>query len=118
MKRPVPWSEAVLVIAACWVVSGLGYGVLAALDEPQLSVAPLICMGPARWSSTRHRWWRAAIAAGFAGTVVMPGLMDVLRPDLGTYVADALVTGAAATVALSVFALTGRASGRRHDPTG
>ncbi|MFC8420756.1 hypothetical protein ACFUN7_07700 [Streptomyces sp. NPDC057236] len=118
MKQPVVWSEAVLVIAACWAVSGLGYGLFAALDEPQLSVAPLICMGLARWFFTRHRWWRAAIAAGSVGTVVLSGLVDVLRRDLDKYVADALATGAAATVALTVFTLVGRASGRRHDPAG
>lgn len=34
VKRPVSWGEAALVTAACWAVSGVGYGVLAALDEP------------------------------------------------------------------------------------
>ncbi|GAA2289120.1 hypothetical protein GCM10010415_70710 [Streptomyces atrovirens] len=115
MKQPVVRSEAVLVIAACWVGNGLGYGVFAALDEPQPSMAPLIRMGPARWFFARHRCWRAAIAAGFTGTAVLSGLMDVLRPGLDKYVADALATGAAVTVALTVFTLAGRASGRSQD---
>ncbi|WP_326751598.1 hypothetical protein OIE73_05920 [Streptomyces hirsutus] len=114
----MPWSEAALVIAVCWAVSGLGYGVLAALDEPQLSVAPLIGLGLAQWFFARHRCWRAAVAASLAGPVVLFGLVDVLRPDLGRYVADALATGAAATVALTVFALVGRAGGRHHDAAG
>ncbi|MCX5112389.1 hypothetical protein OOK13_28595 [Streptomyces sp. NBC_00378] len=42
------WSEAALVSAACWTFSGVGYGALAALDEPQLSPAPLIGMGLAQ----------------------------------------------------------------------
>ncbi|CAM5272373.1 hypothetical protein GCM10010299_44880 [Streptomyces tanashiensis] len=114
MKRPVSWSEAALVSAACWTISGLGYGVFAALDEPQLSPAPLIGLGLAQWFFAYHRCWRAAVAAFLAGFVVLFGLVDVLRPDLGRYVADALATGAASTVALTVFTLVDRASGRRH----
>lgn len=45
MNQAVPWSEAALVAVACWAVSGPGYGVLAALDEPQLSITPLIGTG-------------------------------------------------------------------------
>ncbi|MFF4144584.1 hypothetical protein ACFY0A_25055 [Streptomyces sp. NPDC001698] len=110
MNRAVPWSEAALVAVACWAVSGLGYGVLAALDEPQLSVAPLIGMGLVQWFWARHRFRPAAVAAA----VVLFALVDVLRPGLGRYVADALATGAAATGALAVFTLVGRGAGRHR----
>lgn len=112
----MPWGEAALVTAACWAASGLGYGVLAALDEPQLSVAPLIGMGLARWFFARHRCWPAAVAACLAGFVVLFGLVDILRVSVGRYVADGLATGAASTAALAVFALVDRASRRRHEP--
>ncbi|MEV5086270.1 hypothetical protein AB0K74_49075 [Streptomyces sp. NPDC056159] len=80
MNRAVPWSEAALVAIACWAGSGLGYGVLAALDKPQLSVAPLICMGLVQWFWARPRFWPAAVAAGLAGTVVLFALVDVRSP--------------------------------------
>ncbi|GED90490.1 hypothetical protein TNCT6_75750 [Streptomyces sp. 6-11-2] len=115
MKCAVPWSEAALVAVACWAVSGLGYGVLAALDEPHLPVAPLIGMGLVQWFWARHRFWPAAVAAGLAGAAVLFALVDVLRPGLGRSVADALATGAAATVALAVFTLVGRGAGRHRD---
>jgi uncharacterized membrane protein YoaK (UPF0700 family) len=116
VNRAVPWREAALVAVVCWVVSGLGHGVLAALDEPRLSVAPLIGMGLVQWFWTRHRFWPAAVAAGLAGIAVLFALVDALRPDLGRYVADTLATGAAATVALVVvFALAGRGAGRRRE---
>ncbi|MEU7384467.1 MULTISPECIES: hypothetical protein [unclassified Streptomyces] len=115
MNRSVSWSEAALVAVACWVVSGLGYGVLAALDEPQLSPAPLIVMGLSQWFWASHRFWLAGVAASLAGPVVLFALVDVLRPGLGRYVADALATGAAATVALAVFTLVGRGAGRHRD---
>ena len=114
MNRSVSWSEAALVAAACWLTSGLGYGVLAALDEPELSVAPLIGMGLVQWFWARHRLWPAAIAAGLAGAVVLLGLVDALRPTLGRYVADSLATGAAATVALAIFTLVSRARAPRR----
>ncbi|MFF9128104.1 hypothetical protein ACF09J_33425 [Streptomyces sp. NPDC014889] len=117
MKRVVPWSEAAFVAVVCWVVSGLGYGVFAALDEPQLPVAPLIGMGLGQWFWVRHRCWPAAVAAGLTGFAVLFALVDTLRPGLGRYVADALATGAAATVALAVFTLVGRGVGRRRHAT-
>ncbi|WP_238431383.1 hypothetical protein [Streptomyces cavernae] len=113
VKRPVSWREAAIVIAACWAVSGLGYGVLAALGEPQLSVAPLIAIWLAQWFFAYHRFWRAAIAAGLAGFAMLFGLVDILRPGLGRYAADALATGAAATVALTVLTLLPCLSARR-----
>ncbi|MEU9321616.1 hypothetical protein [Streptomyces sp. NPDC048295] len=115
MNRAVPWSEAALVAVACWVVSVLGYGVLAVLDEPRLPVAPLIGMGLVQWFWARHRFWQAAVAAGLAGAVVLFGLVDALRPGMDRYVADALATGAAATVALVIFTLVGRGTGHRRD---
>ncbi|WP_229845792.1 hypothetical protein [Streptomyces atratus] len=45
MNRAVRWNEAALVAVACWAVSIPGYGVLAALDEPHVPVAPLIGVG-------------------------------------------------------------------------
>lgn len=87
VKAPVSWREAALVSAACWTVSGLGHGVLGALDEPQLSPAPLIDMGLAQWFIACHRCWRAAVAACVAGFVVLFGLVDILRTGLGRYVA-------------------------------
>ncbi|WP_327241564.1 hypothetical protein [Streptomyces sp. NBC_01320] len=115
MNRTVTWSEAALVAVACWAVSGLGYGVLAALDAPHVPVAPLIVTGLVQWFWARHRFWQAGVAAGLAGAVVLFALVDVLRPSLGRYVADALATGAAATVALAVFTLVGRGAGRHRD---
>ncbi|MBL3668830.1 hypothetical protein JL475_23095 [Streptomyces sp. M2CJ-2] len=105
MNRHVSWSETLLVVLVCWVVSCLGYAVFAALDEPGLAVAPLLGMGLVQWFWTRHRVWPAAIAAVFAGVVVLFGTVDLLRPDLGRYVGDALATGLGATAALGVFTL-------------
>ncbi|MFD8827837.1 hypothetical protein ACFV1C_36565 [Streptomyces sp. NPDC059605] len=114
MRRSVSWREAALVAAACWAVSGLGYTASVALDEPQLSVAPLIGIGLVQWFRTRHRSWPAGIAAGAAGVAVLFGLVDALRPELGRYVADALATGAAATVSAAVLTLLNRVEGRRR----
>ncbi len=100
---------------ACWAVSGLGYAVLTALDEPSLSVAPLVGMGLVQWFWARHRSWPTGVAAGLVGTVTLFWLVDVLRPHLGRYVAGALATGAAATVALAVFTLVARGGERRYD---
>ncbi|MFD5448255.1 hypothetical protein ACWDTR_19470 [Streptomyces sp. NPDC003470] len=112
--RPVLRSEAALVIGACWAVSVLGHSVTAALDEPLLPVAPLIGAGLVRWFWTRHHSWPAAVAAGLAGAVVLFGLVDVLRPELNRYVADALATGAAATSAVAALVLAERMRERRH----
>ncbi|WP_432077196.1 hypothetical protein [Streptomyces wuyuanensis] len=114
MRRSVSWSEAALVAAACWVVSGLGYTASAALDEPQLSVAPLIGAGLMQWFWARHRSWPAGIAAGLVGVAVLFGLVDILRPELGRYVADALATGASAAASVAVLTLLGRVRGRSH----
>ncbi|MEF9904821.1 hypothetical protein [Streptomyces sp. P9-A2] len=116
--RRVSWTEALLVASVCWVVNCLGYAVLAALDEPGIAVAPLLCIGLAQWFWTRHRVWPAAVAAGLAGIAVLFGTLDLLRPDLGRYAGDALATGLAVTAALGAFALTcrvrTRAGGRNH----
>jgi hypothetical protein len=93
VNRSVSWGEAALVAAVCWVVSGLGYGVIAALAEPQLSVASLVGLGLFQWFWVCHRSWLAGVAAGLAGVVVLFGLVDILRPELGRYVANALSTG-------------------------
>ncbi|MHC5701261.1 hypothetical protein OTC26_007370 [Streptomyces tirandamycinicus] len=113
MRRPVSWTEALLVAAACWVVSGLGYTVTAALDEPHSPVTPLVGAGLVQWFRARHRSWPAGIAAGLVGAGVFFALVDGLRPELGRYVADALATGAAATVSLAVLALAQRVTHRR-----
>ncbi|WP_327698944.1 hypothetical protein [Streptomyces sp. NBC_00459] len=115
MNRPVSWSEAVFVAAVCWTVSGLGYGVLAALDEPQLSMAPLVGIWLVCWFWTRRRSWPTAVVAGLAGAVVLFWLVDLLRPEFDRYVADALSTGTAATVSVVVLTLGGRSMGCRHD---
>ncbi|MEU6755712.1 hypothetical protein [Streptomyces sp. NPDC046685] len=114
MNRAVPWSEAALVAVACWAVSGLGYTASAVLNEPQLSVAPLVGAGLVQWFWARHRSWPAGVAAGLVGAAVLFALVDILRPELGRYVADALAAGAAATVSVAVLALVGRLRGRRH----
>ncbi|MER7961981.1 hypothetical protein [Streptomyces ardesiacus] len=106
------WRGAAWAGAVCWAVSGAGYGVLAVLDRPELSPAPLICAVLGRWFFVYHRCWRAAVAAGVVGSVVLFGLVDVLRPELGRYGADAVATGAASTAALAVFALVDRVTGR------
>ncbi|WNI24305.1 hypothetical protein [Streptomyces sp. ITFR-16] len=106
------WREAAFVTAVCWAASGLGYGVIAALDEPQWSVAPLIGMGLGHWFFTRHRSWWPALAAVVAGSATLFGLVDALRPELGRHAADALAGAASATVALAVFTLVDRAAGR------
>ncbi|WP_411082995.1 hypothetical protein [Streptomyces sp. cmx-18-6] len=112
MSRAVAWSEAALVAVACWVVSGLGCGVLVALDRQHFSVAPLVGTGLVQWFWARHRSWPAGVAAGLVGAVVLFVLIDALRPELGRHVGDMLATGAAATVSLAVFALVGRIGGR------
>ncbi|MET9774553.1 hypothetical protein ABZ023_09785 [Streptomyces sp. NPDC006367] len=88
------------------------------MDEPQLSPAPLIGLGLAQWFIAYHRCWRAAVAASLTGFFVLFGIVDIMRPDLGRYVADALATGAASTAALTVFTLVDRATGRHHDTAG
>ncbi|MFE7711969.1 hypothetical protein ACFU6I_40870 [Streptomyces sp. NPDC057486] len=107
-KPGVSWAEVALVSSVCWVVTGVGYTVFAAFDEQGLSVAPLLGYGLAQWFWTRHRDWTAALAAAVAGAIALFGLVDVLRPDLGRFVGDALATGFGATAALVVFALVGR----------
>ncbi|MEU9581013.1 hypothetical protein [Streptomyces chilikensis] len=103
-----------LVAAACWAISILGYAASAAPDEPQLSVAPIVGGGLVQWFWARHRSWPAGFAAGFAGAAVLFALVDTLRPELGRYVADALATGAAATVSVALLTLAGRVRERRH----
>ncbi|WP_254705830.1 hypothetical protein [Streptomyces vilmorinianum] len=104
----VSWGEVALVASVCWLVTGVGYAVFAALDEPGLSVAPLLGFGLVQWVWARHRDLTSALAAAFAGAVILFGLVDVLRPGLGRYVGDALATGFGTTVALIVFTLAGR----------
>lgn len=113
MGRRVSWGEVLLVVLVCWLVSCLGYAVFAALDEPGLAVAPLLGVGLVRWFWARHRDVPAAVAAACAGVVVLFGAVDVLRPDRGRYVGDALATGLGATAALVVFALVCRVRVRR-----
>ncbi|MFF8917301.1 hypothetical protein ACF08M_29325 [Streptomyces sp. NPDC015032] len=67
-----------------------------------------------QWFWARHRSWTAGIAAGLIGAAVLFGLVDILRPELGRYVADALATGAAATASVAVLTLLGRVTGCRH----
>ncbi|MFE9921136.1 hypothetical protein ACFYQA_06030 [Streptomyces sp. NPDC005774] len=117
MSRFVPWREAVLVVTVCWATGGLGYVVLTLLDEPHLSTAPLIGIGLVQWSFTRHRCWPAALAAVLAGTAVLFGLVDALRPRLDSPLAETLATGVAASVAVAVFTLVGRRGARRRDAT-
>ncbi|MCY0940493.1 hypothetical protein [Streptomyces antarcticus] len=114
MRRWGSWGEAALVAAVCWAVSGLGYTASAALDEPQLSVAPLVGAGLVQWFWARHRSWPAGVAAGLVGAAVLFALVDMLRPELGRYVADALATGVAATVSVAVLTAVGRVRERRH----
>ncbi|MFJ9659486.1 hypothetical protein [Streptomyces griseoflavus] len=102
------WAEALTVVLVCWLLSGLGYAVFAALDEPGLAVAPLLGVGLVRWFWARHRVWPAAVAGAVAGLVVLFGAVDLLRPGRSRYVADALATGLGATAALVVFALACR----------
>lgn len=106
-KPGVSWAEVALVAALCWLATGVGYVVFAALDEPGLSVAPLLGFGLAQWFWTRHHDCKAASAAAAAG-VTLFGLVDVLRPDLGRFVGNALATGLGAMDALTVFAFVGR----------
>ncbi|MGW5213863.1 hypothetical protein ACWEQO_22335 [Streptomyces sp. NPDC004051] len=115
MNRRVSWGEALLVALVCWVVSGLGYAVFAALDEPGLTVAPFLVLFLVQWFWARHRVWPAAVAAGLTGFVVLFGAVDLLRPDWGRYVGDALATGLGATAALVVFTLTCRIRTRTGD---
>jgi hypothetical protein len=67
-----------------------------------------------QWFWTRHRSWPAGIAAGLIGAAVLFGLVDILRPELDRYIADALATGAAATASVAMLIQLGRVSGRRH----
>ncbi|MFG3498857.1 hypothetical protein [Streptomyces sp. NPDC047928] len=114
MRPSGSWREAALVAAACWAVSVLGYTASAALDEPQLSVAPLVGAGLMQWFWARHRSWPAGVAACLVGAAVLFALVDSLRPELGRYIADALATGAAATISVAVLTLVGRVRERRH----
>ncbi|WP_330458497.1 hypothetical protein OIB37_17270 [Streptomyces sp. NBC_00820] len=106
--RGVSWKEAGLAVAGCWLVSFVGYVVIAALDEPGLPVAALLWVGLGQWLAVRHRDWTAVIAAALAGAVTMLGLAAELRPGLDGNVADTLATGFAATVAVLVYATAGR----------
>nr|WSZ18874.1 hypothetical protein OH837_38850 [Streptomyces canus] len=75
-------------------------------------------MGLVQWFWARHRSWPTAAAAGLLGAVVLFGLVDILRPELGRYVADSLATGTAATASIAVLTLVGRVRGRRHAAAG
>ncbi|WP_433544088.1 hypothetical protein ACQPZG_02500 (plasmid) [Streptomyces sp. CA-294286] len=116
MSRRVPWRETGLLVLVCWVVTALGYAVLSALDEQGLAVAPPLVMGLAQWFWARHRIWSAAAAATVVGAVGWV-FVDLLRPVVDRYLADALATALGATAALLVFALVSRVpvrSGRRR----
>ncbi|WP_327241253.1 hypothetical protein [Streptomyces sp. NBC_01320] len=98
MNWAVPWSEAALVAVACWAVSGLGYGVLAAL----------VVLGAPRLLAGRGR-------GGPRGGLSCCSLLSTSCVRVWAGTADALATGAAATVALAVFILVDRGAGRGRD---
>ncbi|MFF9839534.1 hypothetical protein [Streptomyces sp. NPDC013740] len=101
----VSWGEAARVAALCWVLSGVLYAGFAAIHARGLSPAPLLSLGLARWFVSRPRDRTAGALAAVAGAATLFGLVDALRPPLGRYVADALATGSAVTVALVVLVL-------------
>ncbi|MFC8509489.1 hypothetical protein ACFU3J_20520 [Streptomyces sp. NPDC057411] len=101
----VSWGEAARVAALCWVLSGVVYAGFAAIHARGLSPAPLLSLGLARWFVSRPRDRTAGALAAVAGAATLFGLVDALRPPLGRYVADALATGSAVTVALVVLVL-------------
>ncbi|MFE1383578.1 hypothetical protein ACFW6S_31985 [Streptomyces sp. NPDC058740] len=101
----VSWGEAARVAALCWVLSGVVYAGFAAIHARGLSPAPLLSLGLARWFVSRPRDRTAGALAAVAGAATLFGLVDALQPPLGRYVADALATGSAVTVALVVLVL-------------
>ncbi|MFE7409515.1 hypothetical protein [Streptomyces laurentii] len=107
-KEPVSWGEIAFVAASSWLVTGAGYGLLAAFDEPGLTFAPLLAFALGQWVGQRHRDWAAASAAAVVGVVTLLVLLDPLRSDLGRFLGDALTVGSGATTALIAFALVQR----------
>ncbi|MFE6775618.1 hypothetical protein [Streptomyces sp. NPDC057702] len=108
----VSWREAALAVAGCWALCAVGYVVLWALDEPTLSVAPLLGWPLARWFWTRHRYWGPGVAATVVGCLTVFALLDGLRRHLARLTAETLAIGLAALAALLVFTLASRL--RRH----
>lgn len=111
-KEPVSWGEVAFVAGSSWLVTGAGYGLLAAFDEPGLPFAPLLVFALGQWVGQQHRDWAAASAAAVVGVVTLLVLLDPLRNDLGRFLGDALTVGSGATTALIAFALVQRRRAR------
>ncbi|BAU85078.1 peptidyl-prolyl cis-trans isomerase [Streptomyces laurentii] len=111
-KEPVSWGEVAFVAGSSWLVTGAGYGLLAAFDEPGLPFAPLLVLSLGQWVGQRHRDWAAASAAAVVGVGTLLVLLDPLRNDLGRFLGDALTVGSGATTALIAFALVQRRRAR------
>jgi hypothetical protein len=66
----------------------------------------------------RRRDWVAGVFTGCAGSVVVLGAVELLRPVTGRGVADPLATGLGASVAVVVFTVIAQAravrAGRPH----
>ncbi len=106
--RGVPLREAAVVLAGCWAVCALTYGVLRAVDEPALPVTAPVVFLLGWWFVNRHRRWVPGAAAFLLGSPVLFLLVDVLRRHLDRPDADALATAAGTLVALAVFTTASR----------
>ncbi|MGW3390867.1 hypothetical protein [Streptomyces cinereoruber] len=107
-RRRVAWREAGRVLAGCWAVCGLGGVLLSFVGEPSPPVAFAVMTVLMHWF-WRRRDWVAGVFAGCAGSVVVLGAVELLRPVTGREVADPLATGLGTSVAVVVFTVAVRA---------
>ncbi|MFE0640665.1 hypothetical protein ACFW2Y_03420 [Streptomyces sp. NPDC058877] len=90
------------MLAGCWAVCGLAGGLLSFVGEPSPPVAFAVLVVLVHWF-WRRRDWGAGVCAGCAGSVVVFGAVELLRPLTGRGVADPLATGLGASVTVVVF---------------
>lgn len=101
-RRRATWREAGWVLAGCWAMCVLGGVLLSFVGEPSPPVAFAVMTVLVHWF-WRRRHWVAGVIAGCAGSVVVLGAVELLRPVTDRGVADPLATGLGASVAVVVF---------------
>ncbi|MGW5780397.1 hypothetical protein [Streptomyces sp. NPDC003863] len=108
VRRRATWREAGWVFAVCWALCGLGGALLSLAGEGSPPVAFPVVLVLAHW------FWRrpdrvAGVVAGCAGSVVVLGAVELLRPVMVRAVADPVATGLGASATVVVFTVVARA---------